>query len=549
MGESILTVAALAAAKSLSVDWLREQGVADLPGGGVSICYYERDGMEMFRRARDVPGSGRRFSQPKGTGLRPYGLWKLDDWHNAATPPALYLTEGESDCWSLWDAGLPALGLPGNNAFACLTRSDLVGIDTIYVCPDGDDAGKELVAGLRRHLGWLGYAGRLYLVELPGGCKDVCDFRHRDPAGFRDRFRQLVAEALPSLVERPAGSDHVGLNGAAPARSQALDPFGDPIPASMLRAGDPALSWIWNGFLRRGEVTLLAALWKAGKTTLLAHLLRALGKGGEFLGRQLIPSRVLYVTEESEARWAARRDAVGLEDHIHFLVRPFATKPRHERWEEFLHHVGGLIESNGYDVVVMDTLANLWPVRDENDASAVQAALMPLHSMIDRVALQLVHHTRKSDGSEATASRGSGALTGFVDTIVEFRRYLPGERGDRRRVLSGYGRHDETPQELVIELTDGGYVAHGDRESIQCRELGDIIATVLPPRRPGLNADQILEAWPEDTRPGRNRFFAALKAGVDCGAWQRSGSGKKGSPYLFWLLPDESDVSPFDNNT
>ncbi len=369
-------------------------------------------------------------------------------------------------------------------------------------------------------------------------CKGDLKRAAKDLAHLGFGTRRSSVPVAPAL---PAES-----TGAAPQPSTAPVSFPAPIPASLLKSADPTLTWIVNGFLRRGEVTLLAALWKSGKTTLFAHLLRALARGGTFLGRETIAAKVLYVTEESEARWAARRDAVGIEDHVEFLIRPFATKPRVERWEEFITHVGKLIGERAYDVVIFDTLANLWPVRDENDASAVQSALMPLHGIIDKVALQLVHHTRKSDGTEATASRGSGALTGFVDTILEFRRYMPQDRKDRRRILSGYGRHEETPDELVIELTDGGYVAHGDRETVSRGDLSGVLLGFMPRTPPGMTVDQLLESWPsESSKPGRDRLTGALKDGAERSLWVQTGTGKRGSPYLFYA-PLDPPETPFD---
>lgn len=315
--------------------------------------------------------------------------------------------------------------------------------------------------------------------------------------------------------------------------------FPEPIPASQLKATDPNRAWLWKGYLAPAEVTLFSALWKAGKTTLLAHLLRALESDGQFLGMDVRPSRVLYITEEAEARWAERRDRLGLKDHLEFLIRPFQGKPSKIQWEDFLGYSKTLIDSRGYGLIVMDTIVNLWPVKDENDASSVQSSLMPLHSVIGQSALLLVHHTRKSDGFDATASRGSGALTSFVDTILEFRRMTPGDRHCKKRVLAGYGRHDETIPEVVIELTDNGYTVCGDREAVASSELTQVIATILPAGSTGLTAEQILEQWPGDTKPNLNRFYAALKAGAAAGTWHCSGEGKRGSPRQYRLASEE----------
>jgi hypothetical protein len=248
----------------------------------------------------------------------------------------------------------------------------------------------------------------------------------------------------------------------------------------------------------------------------------------------VVPSKVLYVTEESEGRWAERRDQLELADNVRFLIRPFGSKPDWQRWGEFLAYLEALQKADPADLIVFDTLSNLWPVRDENDAPQVQAALMPLHRITEKAALQLVHHNRKGDGKEATAARGSGALMAFVDTIMEFRRYDAANHKDKRRVLTGYGRYDETPAELVVELAPDGYVAQGDRQQVRSRDTVSVLLGVLPRTAPGLTAKQIEDAWPDGTSPRHQDLLNALHHGADSGVWVREGEGVRGDPYRFW---------------
>src|SRR5262249_45837994 len=111
-----LTIELLAKAKKLDADYLIRLHLEDIPGGGVSIPYYaDAPGDEvLFRRERDNPrrknseGEPKRFHQPAGVKLQPYGLWRLI---YARETRFLYLVEGESDCWTLWHYNLPALGI------------------------------------------------------------------------------------------------------------------------------------------------------------------------------------------------------------------------------------------------------------------------------------------------------------------------------------------------------------------------------------------------------------------------------------------------------
>src|SRR5688572_20679154 len=86
---------------------------------------------------------------------------------------------------------------------------------------------------------------------------------------------------------------------------------------------DAGGDWLWDGYLAPGNVTLLTSQWKAGKTTLLTGLLRALEGGGSFLDRPLAAGRALVVSEESVKHWNDRLKRIPLGRHVELLSRPF----------------------------------------------------------------------------------------------------------------------------------------------------------------------------------------------------------------------------------
>jgi hypothetical protein len=309
------------------------------------------------------------------------------------------------------------------------------------------------------------------------------------------------------------------------------------IPASLLVAAERHAEWVWKGYLARGGITLFSALWKAGKTTLLAHLLQALGGGGTFCGQDAAPAKVLYVTEESQALWAARRDKVKFGDWCEFVVRPFAQKPTLNGWYAFINSLADSLKQRPADLVIFDPITNLWPVKDENSAAEVTTALLPLRTLDPGECrnLTLVHHLRKSDGAEGVGSRGSGALTGFVDTIVELRRHTPGDAKDRRRVLTAHGRYDDTPAEAVVELTDHGYALHGTKSETAAEDAVKVLLDLLPGEPPGLTQDQIRESWPGGS-PRKQTMTDALRHGTNVGFWRMDGSGHKGDPLRYWRI-------------
>src|SRR5579871_1361190 len=68
----------------------------------------------------------------------------------------------------------------------------------------------------------------------------------------------------------------------------------------------PATEWLWQGFVARGNLTLLTSLWKAGKTTLLSMLLSRRKEGGTLAGLAVKPGKTVVVSEEPMELWAER---------------------------------------------------------------------------------------------------------------------------------------------------------------------------------------------------------------------------------------------------
>jgi hypothetical protein len=309
-----------------------------------------------------------------------------------------------------------------------------------------------------------------------------------------------------------------------------------PVLVSELSDAVSSVEWLWNGCVARRHVTLCSAIMKSGKSTLVGHLLRSLQDGSPFAGRQTQKCRTLVVSEESQAIWRVRRDALGLDDSLAVMCRPMLVKPTFSDWVDFLAHVR-TCAAGKFDLVVIDTLSAFAPWENENSAADVQATLTPLNQLTNAgLAVLAIHHIGKLDGSEGRAARGSTALAAGVDILLEMRRFKPDDRQDRRRVLTGLGRFDEVPDELVIALAEdgSGYTAEGDRKGIAAREVQALIMGVLPLDPPGWTVDEVHGELPEDGRPKRGEVSKALQAGAEAGSWWMSGAGKPYDPRRFW---------------
>jgi hypothetical protein len=307
-----------------------------------------------------------------------------------------------------------------------------------------------------------------------------------------------------------------------------------PVPIGELGTDTTTTEWLWDGFLAKGHLTDFIGLWKSGKSTFLAALLQRMEHGGELAGREVRPGKALVISEEPRAKWLERREALDLGGHVHIISRPFPKRPNHAEWHAFTAYISRLVVEHGYDLVVFDALPNLWPVRDENDASETVTALLLIQAIATAgCAVLILRHPRKSDGGQATAGRGSGAIAGFVDIIIEMRRYDPEQQQDTRRVLSVYSRYE--PFEVVIRW-------HGDG---QYETLGSPTAYAAEAQR-----ERLLEALAEGSattgelaeavelpHATASKRLSELEA---AGLVVRTGSGKRGDPYR-WSLASGDD--------
>lgn len=320
----------------------------------------------------------------------------------------------------------------------------------------------------------------------------------------------------------------------------ANDPW-KPIPFSKLRevCGRPEVQWVWENLLAIGHITDFYALWKSGKTTLVAALLKHMESGGELAGKKVFPGKALVVTEEPPELWMERGEELDWGDHVHFIFPLFWKRPTESEWSQFISYLQEAVSQNGYRLVVFDALPSLWPVEDENDAGKVLLALTPFRRLAEAgCAVLLVRHPRKSDGKEGTAGRGSGAISGFVDFILEMRRYRPEDARDTRRVLTVYSRYG--PFEVVIRWNGGAdYEVLGSPEDFsaqqQQQQLFDALAELGEATTDALA--QII-GIPRST--AHKRLSELLKAGRVVSL----GSGKRGDPKRWALAGKAEFLSP-----
>jgi hypothetical protein len=333
-----------------------------------------------------------------------------------------------------------------------------------------------------------------------------------------------------------------------PSDDSALFPRFSALPRELWSADLDAattgqIPWLWHGLLAPGNLTLLTSQWKSGKTTLLSVLLARRKAGGELLGLGVTAGKTVVISEESPAHWQARQRHLDFGEGVCFFCRPFAGKPRACDWLALVERLGELRRAHGTDLVVVDPLASFLPGRDEGNAAGMLEALMPLQRLSGQgVAVLVLHHPRKGEPAPGQAARGSGALSGYVDILVEMSWLSRADTEDRRRLLRAWSRHAQTPRELVIELNAEGtdYECLGDFKAEEFRQNWEQLRGVLEgaPRR--LTRAEVLEAWPrEGPRPSAVTLWRWLEQAVAAGLVCRDGDGRRNNPYRYWLAGQE----------
>jgi RecA-family ATPase len=300
-----------------------------------------------------------------------------------------------------------------------------------------------------------------------------------------------------------------------------------------------AADWLWHGYLARGSLTLLTSVWKAGKTTLLTGLLQRLGDGQPFLGRDCATARSLVVSEESPELWSARTATMPVGRQARLVLRPFENRPTPADWRALVDHALDLRAAGEIDLFVVDPLVTFLPGHSECDAGTLLEMLQPLQRLASAgAAVLILHHPRKKPAEEGHGARGSGALLGFVDVILEMHKFGRLQSDERRRRLVGLSRHAETPRVLAYEWdpATGVFSAVTDLTERRYQENWERVRAILAKQQSAVTHQELLDNWPADLdRPSASVLYGWLNRAFEEKRCRRSGRGLRTDPYRYRL--------------
>lgn len=259
--------------------------------------------------------------------------------------------------------------------------------------------------------------------------------------------------------------------------------------------------WIWENAIAKGHTTILSALFKSGKSTLLRCLLRAMANNEEFIGLPTKTSKVLIITEESKNEWIEKRESFELpeDENIWIWSRPYFTKLKYKEWVDFVtKDILNFCLEHEIDMVVFDTVSTFWAVTQENDSMDMEQNLKPFIVLTEKnMAVFLLQQDNKQGGGFGKSVRGSTALPGFADEIITFSR-PQGDVKTRRREIDFFGRLYNSEDKLVITFKeDNTYDPGLEKWRYSKTERLRIVIEILTQADSPLSNKEIRDHWDE----------------------------------------------------
>ena len=387
-----VTLEEFARAKRLDVELLLRHHVKQSEWRGrpaVAFVYRDVDGDFWAIRHR-IALTGDRFRWESGVkaGRLLYGAWSLREWRQRNVQSVL-LVEGESDALTLWQAGIPAVGVPGAESLSDQNAQLLDGFDVV-IWWEPDDGGEKLLKHARNLFG-----ERLRVITPPDGVKDASDLwlhiasKHRSEEDarmeFRDAVQRLMAEAVPAVrVCNMENHPHTW----NPPASRYLGTTPEP----------PPMQWLVRGLIPARFTTNLYAESGHGKSYLVLHLALCLITGKPFAGEPVMPGEVLYLDWEldrdtTDYRWWKVCRGAGYGTAISKgLAYERMLTPIHEAYES----IRAMVAQQRPVLVVIDSLGKALG-SDPLDPKAVIKAYALLDSL-DVAVLVIDHQSKPQSG-------------------------------------------------------------------------------------------------------------------------------------------------------
>ncbi len=510
--------------------------------------YLDVNGQRLYQVVRFVPktfrqrrpdGNGGWTWSLNGTRRVPYRLPELLASDNRAT---VYLPEGEEDVDRLRDLGLVSTTNPEGAGSWRDELSEYLRDRNAVVLQDNDEAGRRHAGQVARSL--QGKAASVKVLELPHlpHKGDVSDWLNA--GGTAEELECLAEEApewKPEYDSFYSSAYKEGIADERILRFKTAKEVAEETPAEV--------EWVARPWVAKGAITEVDGKIKAGgKTTWVTHMVRNSLDGEPFMGEPTTKTKIVYLTEQSPASFRKALERAHLLEREDMLILHWHDT-RGVGWPDVARAAVDKALEFEAGLLVVDTLGQFAGIRGdaENSAGAAHEAMKPLQEAAAKgLAVVLTRHERKGGGEVGESGRGSSAFGGTVDIILSIRR---GEGNVRPtvRVIESLSRFDETPDKLVIELTEQGYRSLGNATALAEEEAENAVLEMLPSKpENAMTTPEVLDKLKEQDIK-RTVATGALAKLSDSGGVRRVGEGKKGNPYRYYKPHTEEQKDSSEN--
>ena len=381
----------------------------------------------------DSPEGDKDFTSPGETAGTPLLVFSDD----GLSP--IVVCEGESDAQGVDDAMFLDLEAPMHNAAsyphgagsAALADYAIVEGRAVVVWPDFDDAGRK--AG-KTVADACQLAGAISISFVADGVEGAAD---------------LSPDAIIAALENVTRTYPQRLRMTLQQLSELPPP-----------------SYLVDGLLINGDVTLMIGRPKDGKSQMIASLLAENFRHGTWLGKPTPPLRALVISEMGPELFLSyfsnagiaypeigeRLGFVGLSDMMQFGT-----------WDSKLAWIGADIRAQPVEdrsnLIIVDTLGAFATATDWNNYADSVKVLGPVNqlAMSTGISVLLAHHTRKSESDVVDSVSGSSAISGSVSTLARLIRDKR-HHGDTGRVLGVNSRLGGSSERFLdFDHTTGFY--------------------------------------------------------------------------------------------
>jgi hypothetical protein len=307
----------------------------------------------------------------------------------------------------------------------------------------------------------------------------------------------------------------------------------------LCEAAPQGVDWLVKPWVALGAITEVdGAVKRAGKSTFMLEMTGAALRGDPFvnplpaLNEHGRACPVVYLTEQTASTFRPMLERAGLaeRDDLYVLCWPDA---RGADWPAIVEAAVSLAHARGAGMIVVDTFLQFTSLSGdaENHAGSALDVVKPLQLAVadGRLAVVVIRHDRKSGGEVGDSARGSSAISGAMDTVMDIQRPRGGDQSVR--IIHALSRFVETPDSLAIKLTPDGYEIVGDGNAYAADQARQALLDAAPNSEEGaLTLDEFVAA------SGIKRTTAqkVLEELCDEHLLCMRGKGTKGDPKRYW---------------